>query len=628
MTMDGKSLDIKHAQLEKLKAAFPEAVTEEKIDWEKMRLTLGEDMAIGGERYVLTWAGKSEAFKAIQTPTTATLKPQREQSIDFDTTQNVFIEGENLEVLKVLQKSYYGKVKMIYIDPPYNTGNDSFIYPDKFSETKDEYLKRVGDKDEEGYLTKEGFFKKNSKESGQFHSNWLSMMYPRLFLARNLLRDDGVIFISIDDNEVHNLRLVMNEVFGEENFVAQVEWQKRYTRSNNTDGFTSVIDHIVIYGKTQDFEPNLMERDEEADARYKNPDNDPRGPWKLIPFSNPLSPEQRPNLAYKIQHPVTKEMITPEKKAWRSSKEVFERYVAENRVWWGTDGKGNTPGIKRFLSEVKQGMTPINFWGHEFAGHTDLANREIDELFGDKVFDTPKPTLLIQRMLELATAASEEDIVLDFFAGSGTTADAVVRKNVNDGGNRKFLCIQCQEPIPEDAPAAKAGYRTIADICRDRIHRSLKRPQEEFQKKPSLFAKRNLDMGLRSFMLQSSNFKVWRTDAIETDEDLKRQIDAFVDPVRASSISENMACEILLKSGCELTTKLEKVDLGGTPVYAIADGEVLLALEQVTEDAIDAIANRKPKRVICLDRLFEGNDQLKTNTALQMKDAGIEFVTI
>ena len=236
----------------------------------------------------VNWAGKSDAFRAIQTPTTATLKPQKDQSVNFDTTENIFIEGENLEVLKVLQKLYYGKIKMIYIDPPYNTGNDSFVYPDKFSESKEEYLKRIGDKDEEGYLTKEGFFRKNSKENGQFHSNWLSMMYPRLFLARNLLRDDGVIFVSIDDNEVHNLRLMMNEIFGEENFVIQIEWQKRYTRSNNTEGFTSVIEHILTFRKTSAFEPNLLERDEVANSRYSNPDDDPRGPWKLIPFRTPF----------------------------------------------------------------------------------------------------------------------------------------------------------------------------------------------------------------------------------------------------------------------------------------------------------------------------------------------------
>jgi adenine-specific DNA-methyltransferase len=248
--MDGKSLDVKTEQRERLKALFPEAVTEGKIDWEKLRLALGEDLILQNERYVLNWAGKADAFRAIQTPTTATLKPQKDQSIDFDTTENIFIEGENLEVLKVLQKSYYGKIKMIYIDPPYNTGSDSFIYPDKFSESKEEYLKRIGDKDEAGYLTKEGFFRKNSKENGQFHSNWLSMMYPRLFLARNLLREDGVIFVSIDDNEVHNLRLIMNEIFGEENFLADVIWEKRYTRSNDAKLMASIVDHILLFRKS------------------------------------------------------------------------------------------------------------------------------------------------------------------------------------------------------------------------------------------------------------------------------------------------------------------------------------------------------------------------------------------
>ena len=288
--LDGQSIDINSMQHEKLKGLFPEAFSEDKIDWEKLRLALGDQVTIANERYVLNWAGKSDAFRAIQTSTTATLKPQKDQSVNFDTTENIFIEGENLEVLKVLQKSYYGKIKMIYIDPPYNTGNDSFVYPDKFSESKEEYLKRIGDKDEEGYLTKEGFFRKNSKENGQFHSNWLSMMYPRLFLARNLLRDDGVIFVSIDDNEVHNLRLMMNEIFGEENFLIQIEWQKRYTRSNNTEGFTSVIEHILTYRKTSAFEPNLLERDEVANSRYSNPDNDPRGTVEADSFFEPSIP--------------------------------------------------------------------------------------------------------------------------------------------------------------------------------------------------------------------------------------------------------------------------------------------------------------------------------------------------
>lgn len=625
--MDGKSLDIIAIQREKLKEVFPEAVSEEKIDWEKLRLALGDEVVIANERYVLNWAGKSDAFRAIQTQTTATLKPQKGESVNFDTTENVFIEGENLEVLKVLQKSYYGKIKMIYIDPPYNTGNDSFVYPDKFSESKEEYLKRIGDKDEEGYLTKEGFFRKNSKENGQFHSNWLSMMYPRLFLARNLLRDDGVIFVSIDDNEVHNLRLIMNEIFGEENFVIQIEWQKRYTRSNNTEGFTSVIEHILMYRKTLAFEPNLLERDEVANSRYLNPDNDPRGPWKLIPFSNPLSPEQRPNLAYTIVNPNTNEKIHPQRKAWRSSKEVFEKYSVENRVWWGTDGKSKNPGIKRFLSEVKQGITPINFWSHDFAGHTDLANNEIKTLFDDKVFDTPKPSTLIQRMVEIATEPLDDDIILDFFAGSGTTAQAAINKNAIDGGNRKFICVQIPELIPENTPAKKAGYRTIADICKERIRRVISKMTNEAKKKPELFTEKKLDLGFKALTLDPSNFKIWRTDIIENEGDLKNQMEAFVDPTRAHSEAENMAGELLLKSGYELTTPIEHVKIADIFVYSIS-GEVLLALEKITQQSIDAIIAKKPNRVIVLDRLFASNDQLKTNTALQMKDAGVDFRTI
>ena len=625
--MDGKSLDITALQREKLKELFPEAFSEEKVDWEKLKLSLGEEAVIANERYVLNWAGKSDAFRAIQTPTTATLKPQKDQSVNFDTTENIFIEGENLEVLKVLQKSYYGKIKMIYIDPPYNTGNDSFVYPDKFSESKEEYLKRIGDKDEEGYLTKEGFFRKNSKENGQFHSNWLSMMYPRLFLARNLLRDDGVIFVSIDDNEVHNLRLMMNEIFGEENFVIQIEWQKRYTRSNNTEGFTSVIEHILTFRKTSAFEPNLLERDEVANSRYSNPDDDPRGPWKLIPFSNPLSPEQRPNLAYTIVNPNTNEKIFPQRKAWRSSKEVFEKYSIENRVWWGVDGKSKNPGIKRFLSEVKQGITPINFWSHDFAGHTDQANAEIKTIFDDKIFDTPKPSTLIQRMVEIATESLDEDIVLDFFAGSGTTAQAVINKNTMDGGNRKFVCVQIPELIPENTPAKKAGYSTIAHICKERIRRVIININNEAETKPELFAKHKPDLGFKAFTVEPSNFKIWRTDMIENVGDLKNQMEVFVDPARSRSEAENMAWEILIKSGYELTTPMEQVKTADVPVYSIS-GEVLLVLEKITQKGIDAIIAKKPKRVICLDRLFAGNDQLKTNTALQMKDAGVEFKTI
>lgn len=626
--MDGKSLDIKQTQLEKLKAAFPEAVSEERIDWEKIRLTLGEDIVIGGERYVLNWAGKSEAFKAIQTLTTATLKPQRDQSINFDATQNIFIEGENLEVLKVLQKSYYGKVKMIYIDPPYNTGNDSFIYPDKFSESKEEYLKRIGDKDEEGYLTKEGFFKKNSKENGQFHSNWLSMMYPRLFLARNLLREDGVIFISMDDNEVHNLRLVMNEVFGEENFIVQIIWKKRNGPPNDqTIGATH--DYIIAYAKNA--QRSLLyrkRRSEDQLKRYRNPDNHPKGPWTPGDLmANVKGGRYVKSLYFGIKNPHTGEVHYPSSNGnWRFNEERIQDLMRSNEIYFGEDGKGR-PKLKRFLSDVGEGVTYSTIW--DYLPFNNSATAEVGQLLGNmNIFDTPKPTGLLRELLSLAVAAHNGDIVFDFFAGSSTTAQAVLELNRQDGGNRKFILAQIAEVVEKESEASKAGHKTIADIGIERIRRAIAMMKEKSEQKSGLFEVQSIDLGFRVYKLEPSNLKVWRTDIIESEEDLKHQMDAFVDPVHARSEADNIAWEILLKSGYELTTKLERIETGGMPAYSIADGEVLLALEEINEEAVDAIVARKPKRVVCLDRLFVGNDQLKTNTALQMKDAGVEFVTI
>src|SRR5690554_1436522 len=329
--MDGTSLTPEQEKLNALRQVLPEAFSEGKIDWEKLKATLGEDINFSNERYVLNWAGKSDAFKVLQMPTTKTLIPAKDESVNFDDTENIFIEGENLEVLKVLQKSYFGKVKMIYIDPPYNTGNDSFIYPDKFSESKADYEKRVGDKDEEGYMTKDGMFKKNSKENGQYHSNWLNMMMPRLFLAKNLLRQDGVIFVSIDDNEVHNLRLLMNEIFGEENFMANIIWEKRFTRSNNSKTFATLTEHILCYRKSQSLTELKAPRDEKADSIYSNPDNDHRGVWTSVSYVNPATKDKRPNLSYELINPFTNEKVVHPTNAWKYEKEKYLLHQKENR---------------------------------------------------------------------------------------------------------------------------------------------------------------------------------------------------------------------------------------------------------------------------------------------------------
>ncbi|MBI5475488.1 MAG: site-specific DNA-methyltransferase [Ignavibacteriales bacterium] len=690
--MDGKSLNIKSEQLDKLKSLFPDVMSEGKIDFDKLKLTLGEDLTISDERYVLNWAGKSEAFRAIQTPTTATLKQTAETADDVDKndtkkinqrnhliseingSDNIFIEGENLEVLKVLQKSYYNKVKMIYIDPPYNTGNDNFIYPDKFSETKEEYLKRIGEMDEEGYLTKEGLFRKNSKDSGRYHSNWLSMMYPRLFLARNLLRDDGVIFVSIDDNEVHNLRLLMNEIFGEENFVAEFIWHSRQNvDSRSLTGASIDHEYVICYGKNTDSKIRGKEINKE---KYSNPDNDPRGPWMSSPMDGIATKERRPNLHYTIVNVETGLEYNPSPDTgWRFQKSTIEELIKEKRIIWPKN-PASKPRFKRYLNELTNEFT--GFSSMLDVDFTSEGTKELRTLMGMETLKFPKPVSLVKQMI--MQGSDNGGLVLDFFAGSGTTAQAVLELNREDGGNRKFILVQLPEKTDEESEAYKAGYKTIAEICKERIRRVIKKmsepqmtaddadkndkkgKQEELSlrdkdvgrnavsTKSDSANRSTTDLGFNAFRLEPSNFKIWRTDTIENEEDLKKQMEAFADPVKASSTEENMAWEILLKSGYELTTNVETILLGGssTPdqnrarkgreqsslptngvrVYSIADGEMIVALNSINEKVIEEIIKRKPKQFICLDKLFNGNDQLKTNTVLQMRDAGIGFETV
>lgn len=620
--MDGKSLDIKQEKIDRLKEIMPEVFTEgDKIDIEKLKETLGEDINTDNERYVLNWAGKNEAFKVLQTPTTATLAPDKEESVNFDTTENIFIEGENLEVLKVLQKSYYGKIKMIYIDPPYNTGNDSFIYPDKFSETKEEYLKRIGEKDEEGYLLKEGLFRKNSKDNGHYHSNWLNMMYPRLFLARNLLRDDGVIFVSIDDNEVHNLKLIMNEIFGEENFIAQIVWEKRYGRSNDVKLMSSLIDHILLYRKTDTLKLLRENRGEINNTIYSNPDNDPRGNWASVSFVSQRTKEERPNLSYSITNPFTGEIVDHPINSWKYSLEKFKLLQKDNRLYWGKDGKQKYPRIKRFLSELPQGLVPINLWKHKEVGTGEIGTREVEKLIGKEVFTFPKPTTLINRMIQIGM--DEESIVLDFFAGSGSTGHAIYEANKQDGGNRKFILIQLPEETDKKSEANKKGLQTISSICRKRLERATNEMTKEAKDKRNLFANEDIDLGFKFFKLKYSNFKLWRGDIIENGDELTKQIEVFENPVKEGTEEDNILYELLLKSGYELTAKVEKQG-----DFYIVNDEFALALTKIDDKTIKNILKIKPKKCIVLDKLFSNNDELKTNTVLQMRDAGIEFKTV
>ena len=628
--MDGNSQTPQKERLEALRLLMPEVFDEGYIDWEKLKVALGENVNFTNERYVLNWAGKSEAFRVMQQPSKATLVPCREESVDFDNTQNIFIEGENMEVLKVLQKSYFGKVKMIYIDPPYNTGSDSFIYPDKFSESKEEYLRRVGDKNEEGYMTHDGMFHKNVKENGQYHSNWLNMMMPRLYLAKSLLREDGVIFISIDDNEVHNLRLLMNEIFGEENFVAQFIWEKRITRENRK-AISNRCEYVLCYTKSSEGRIGLLPMNEEAKGRYKNPDNDPRGLWTSVPAIAQAGHGTKKQF-YTLVTPAGKELLPPSGSCWRYTLVKMQEAINDKRIWFGSDGNG-VPRIKKFLHEGKQGLTPETLLTADSVGTNDSAKRELVNLFdGIAVFETPKPITLVAHLINICNV-DDGDIVLDFFAGSAPTAHAVMFLN-KDGKNRKYICVQMDELCEESSEAYRAGYKTIAEISKERIRRAGAKIRkgieiEQTKQKGQLsFGEDQTvvmpDLGFKVFKLSDSNFKQWRDIQGSNKEEWQQQILNFLDPITENATIDNMVYELLLKSGKDLNSVIEHKK----GYYTINGKDLILMLESATQEVIESILVEHPNKVIALDRLFEGNDQLKTNTVLQMKDIGVEFKTI
>lgn len=629
--MDGFSRTPKEERLQALAQLIPEAFTEGKVDWEKLKAALGEDINFANERYVLNWAGKSDAFRIMQQPSSATLIPVREASVDFDRTNNIFIEGENMETLKILQKSYFGKVKMIYIDPPYNTGNDSFIYPDRFAESREEYLQRIGDIDEDGTMTREGMFHKNSKENGQYHSNWLNMMMPRLYLAKSLLRDDGVIFVSIDDNEVHNLRLLMNEVFGEENFIGNFIWKRRQRAdSRNQNKVSGDHEYIMCFGKTL----SASFLGEKIDlSKYKNPDNDPRGAWASIDLSGLANAAQRPNLHFTITDPATNISYLPNpNRGWSKSKDVIASMISDKRILFPKNENGR-PREKKFLKDLLSELTGFSTClDNNKVGFTTHGTRESMNIFKTKLFDFPKPKNLIYILTEQIT--KNNDIILDFFAGSGTTAHAVMQLNREDGGNRQYICVQMAEPCKPESEAYKAGYRTIADIAMERIRRAgqqirqeIETEREEQREQLDLddgMEPKIPDLGFKVFRLSESNFKQWRAVDGANRQEWEQQMMDFINPVAPNATAVNMVYELLLKNGKDLNSTIENKN-----GYTLVNGtEIALVLEEITPEIIDGLLAAKPDKVIVLDKLFEGNDQLKTNTALQMKDAGIQFRTI
>jgi adenine-specific DNA-methyltransferase len=602
---------------------FPEIRTEGgKIDLDRLKLALGQAVDVGKERYGMNWPGKADCFRTIQAPSVGTLRPCPEESVKFETTENLIIEGDNLEVLKLLQKSYLGKIKMIYIDPPYNTGND-FIYPDNFAESLQTYLEYTGQVDTEGKR-----FGTNTDADGRFHSKWLNMMYPRLYLARNLLREDGTIFVSCDDNEVQNLRAVMNEVFGEENFVASVIWQKVYSPKNSAKHFSADHDYIVVYARRADiWRPELLPRTEEMEARYDNSDDDPRGPWKAGDLS---ARNYYSEGTYPITCPSGRVIEGPPPgNYWRVSKGKFLEMDLDHRIWWGKDGN-NVPAIKRFLSEVKQGRVPQTFWPYSEVGHTQDAKKELMEYVAfehtDNVLDSVKPVALIRRMLQLATRATGGDIVLDFFAGSGSTGHGVIAQNAEDGGTRRFVLVQLPEPLPKPEKALK----TIADICKERVRRVIQKLDAEDTSKLDLKGGQKPDRGFRVFTLAESNLKPWNAEAPQDASGLAQQLELHIDHIREGRSGEDILYELLLKSGFPLTTPVETKTLADKTVYSVAGGALVICLERaLTLELIRAIADMKPERVVCLDEGFAGNDQLKANAVQTFRTKGVtSFKTV
>ena len=592
-------LDNLSIKLTQLKLLLPEIFCEEQIDFQKFQQLFSEHITTEPERYMLNWAGKSEAYRVLQAQTCKTLTPQPEESVNFDSTENIFIEGENLDVLKVLQKSYFNSIKMIYIDPPYNTGND-FVYNDNFKQDLKDYQEQSGELDEEGKLKLA--FKKNSKENGHFHSKWLNMMLPRLHLAKNLLRDDGVIFISIDDNEQAQLKVLCDEVFGEENFVGQIAW-RRTDNQSNIGNMAKVKEYILLYAKNlENMVLGRLPLLESAIKEYRY--SDEKGKFRR----NILLHKKRGRHSYPVKTTSGKILTGP----WMINAEQFKALEANNLIYW-TSGGDEQPYGKIYLSDSK-GQIPNDFWGIEY-GTNQRASLEVEALFEKRYFDFPKPVSWIKSLLSIG--ADKDSLIFDFFSGSGTTAHAVMQLNAEDNGNRRFICVQLPEVMDEKSEAFKAGFKNIAEISKERIRRAGKQIAENHPDK-------QLDIGFKVFKLTDSHFKQWQSPSAEN---LAQQIELFVDPVRKEATPDAMLYEILLRLGLKLTAKVRSEN----QVFWVSDEsgqQFALLLETLSADLLDQVISAQPKKVVTLDSLFNGDDALKKNAELQMNDAGIAFFVL
>ena len=584
--------------LEALRQIAPSAFTEvrgadneltQKVDFKVLRELLGDAIADADEEsFGFQWVGKQEAKRAAAKPTRQTLRPVVDDSVDWETTENLYIEGDNLEVLKLLQRAYLGKVKMIYIDPPYNTGND-FVYEDDFAMSGEEMDEAMGNIDEEGNR-----LRRNLDSNPRYHSDWCSMIYSRLLVARTLLANDGVIFISIDDNEVHHLRKICDEVFGAGNFLAQVIWERAYAPINLMKHFSPSHDYIVCYAKDVDLAKcNGIPRSSEADARYSNPDNDPRGVWKASDLS--VGPAIESNV-YPITTPSGRVVEPPAGRSWRLSANAFAERLRQNRIWFGSDGN-NVPAMKRFLSELrKTGVTPMTIWKYGEVGHSQGATQALAEMFdGKKYFDYPKPVDLIKRCISLYS--SPDSLILDFFSGSATTAHAVMQLNAEDGGKRKYICVQLPEKTPEGSEARKAGYDTICEIGKERIRRAGKKIKEE-----AGLMGQDLDTGFRVLRTDSSNMEdVYFEPAGLEQQDLFAQVDS----VKADRSELDLLFGCMVDWGVELSYPLRMEEVDGKHLHIVNEGALVACFDkEISVEAVSRIAELKPLRVIFREECF------------------------
>ncbi len=660
--LDGLSMDIEGAELEKLKALFPQCFVEGKLDINKLLSLCGEyieDDANNFEKYEFRWKGKQACLQLAGKRSCGTLLPCPQESVNFNTSKNIYIEGDNLEVLKLLQASYFRKVKMIYIDPPYNTGND-FVYADDFSDPLARYKE----------ITQQTT-KSNPETMGRFHTNWLNMMYPRLRLAANLLRDDGVIFISIDDNEVHNLRKLCDEVFGEENFVAELVWERAYSPKNDAKYISNSHDYVLMYAKSlENFVVGRLPRTEEANARYSNPDNDERGVWKSTDMS-----AKTYNIIYdyEITLPSGRIVKPPHGSCWRLSKDSFTEKVKDNRISFGANGDG-VPRIKTFLSELKnEGMAPQSLLFYKEVGHSQEGRQELKKIFDDRgYFDGPKPIRLLNRLLTLANTTNN-DIILDFFSGSATTAHAVMQLNAEDGGNRRFVCVQLPELCDEKSEAFKAGYKNICEIGKERIRRAGEKIKSFLEEAGHSYRKvikdgtpykyidadekevsgirtalydtpKNLevinktmssvlDIGFRVFKLDSSNLKIW-DDSPVTGENavniVTQRLFDHLDLLVCGRSDIDVTFEVMLKLGQDLCLPVVQIDLDDNrQVYGVGDDVKIIVclVPSITMEDTLTMAAYKPEKIVFAERCFD-NSTDKSNVRLTLKDKGIAIKTL